>query len=431
MLKLQTMMKQLNQIVWGNVTIFLLLLLGSYFCYQLYHHNILRISSIRKEMKKIMFQKNTGVSGFSALSTALGATLGVGSIVGVASAIMIGGAGSLFWMWICGLIGMGLKYAETIMAMKHRKKQKDGSYLGGAFYALEDHGLPLLGVLFALFCIFASFGIGNAIPIYTIKEAVTPYIPSIWFMIILVLVLSICLFFGSSCILKMNEYFVPVFSFLYIVACLYLIMIHIDILPSVLLTIVKDAFCVKSTTGGVFGLLSMKALHYGISRGVFSHEAGMGSAPLAHASVSHHHIQSQGCLGIIEVFVDTMVICTLSALAFLLCKPGFQGSAIELCLATFQSGFGEMGAFLFRISLVSFAFSSILGWVYYAFAALRYLFPNRFVISCYCVLFILFSIVSCIMKVDFLWEFADTCNGLMMLPNLLGIWICRKEIIDR
>ena len=427
--KLAYLSAQINQIVWGEGVILLLLGIGLYFFIRLYRCKVLRLKVIIKESGKLLFQKGNGLSALASLSTALGATLGVGSVVGVASAIMSGGAGALFWMWVCALIGMGLKYAETVAAMKHRRRQKDGTFLGGAFYILEDHRLTFFGVLFALFCIIASFGIGNVVPVTTIVEAMAPYVSKESMMIVLLLLLGICLFFGAAFILKLNAWLVPLFSIVYGLACVYLILLHREQIPQVFWLILQDAFQPQAQVGGIFAFFSAKALHYGISRGVFSHEAGMGSAPLAHAGAAHTQIRAQGYLGVLEVFMDTMVFATLSAFVCLLCVPDHQGSAITLFTAAFESGFGMIGVLLFRFALVCFAFSSMLGWIYYAFAALRYLFPYTQSRMVYAILFLCVSVAGVFLQSDLLWEIADTCNALMMLPNLFAIWLCRKEII--
>ena len=428
--KLQMMVEHLNQILWGAIPMMILLGFGFYFFVQLYRRNIFRINSIVKGSMKILLHQEKGKSAFSALSTALGATLGVGSIIGVASALILGGPGSIFWMWVCAFAGMGLKYGEIVMVLKHRKVTKDGKICAGSGYVLEDCHMPFLGVLFAIFTIFASFGIGNMIPASTIVETLSPYMEKTYLIGLLFLILSVCLLYGSHFILKVCSWFVPIFACFYIIACMYLIVVKATQLPLVFIQIIEDAFQGKAVAGGMFAFLGNQAMRYGISRGIFSHEAGMGSAPLAHGSVSHHLIKEQGYMGVLEVWIDTGIICTMTALVILLHVPQLGNSAVALCTTAFQNGFGNDGVVLFHIALSCFAFSSMLGWIYYGFSSIRYLFHSNWVKYGYCVLFLACFVFGCMMQVNLLWEIADSFNALMMFPNLFALWNCRKEIIQ-
>lgn len=377
-------------------------------------------------------KKQEGVTAFQAVSTALAGTLGVGSVVGVATAIAVGGPGALFWMWVSALFGMMIKYGEIIVAIQYRRKQKDGTYLGGAMCALEDGcHMPFMAILFSLFCIFASFGIGNLTPANTIASTFSTYFNMDTLMsgILMVLSVGVIIMGKTQKIMRVNEIFVPILSLLYIGAAIYLIALNQNELGRVFDMIFQDAFNFSSAAGGVSGFAISRALHYGISRGVFSNEAGMGSAPLAHASVIHVNAVEQGFWGIFEVFFDTIVVCTISGL-LILTSPyaGTAMNGVEMIVHCFIDGFGSIGGAVFSIAIASFALSSMLGWYYYAHQCIRYLFTNKYMIVIYKVIFLALLMVGAMMELDLAWDIADTLNGLMAIPNLISLILLWKVI---
>lgn len=442
--KLWLVNERLNAAVWGKWMILFLLGTGAWLMVRCRFLPFIHAKLIfRKTIGSLMTgkEKTSGITSFQAVSTALAGTLGVGSVIGVATALTIGGPGALVWMWISACLGMMTKYAEVVLAICFRKRQNDGSYLGGPMVTLE-YGchMRIAGVVFALFCLLASFGIGNITPVNTITMSIRNYVNISPLLIGGMIAFIIgCVILGSAKrIMKFNEIVVPFISFVYVAACVYLIVIHSDRLVAALQEIWQDAFTFTSASGGIGGFMITKAIHYGISRGVFSNEAGMGSSPISHAAVEQVDPVEQGFWGIFEVFFDTIVVCTLTALVLLtsgLMDQGMDG--ITLSVACFEQGFGKIGGILFTFSVIAFALPSILGWYYYARECIRYLFHSRWILPLYQCLFLGLLVVGATMDLHHVWELADTLNGLMSIPNLISLVIlqgvvvkCTKEYMD-
>lgn len=432
--KLIQMNEALNHLVWGQGMVAFLLFCGFWLFLRTGFLPIRHAGFIIKKTLGSLFHRNRqeGITSFQAVSTALAGTLGVGSVIGVTTALTLGGPGAILWMCISAFFGMMSKYAEVVLAIHFREKREDG-YLGGPMTTLE-HGchLKFFAVLFAVLCILASFGIGNLTPANTIAVTINNYLD------LSPLLIGICLSFGiaivllgkSSRIMKFNEIIVPIVSILYLMACIYLILLHVDQLPSIMQLVVRDAFSFEAGTGGVMGYLSSRAVHYGISRGVFSNEAGMGSSPISHASVEQVDAVEQGFWGIFEVFFDTMVVCVLTALVVLssgLLQEGMDGA--QLTIACFEQGFGKAGGIVFACSIIAFAVPSILGWYYYAKECIRYLFTSKWVLPIYNMVFLLLLIAGCCMELTFVWDIADTLNGCMAIPNLISLLILSKTVL--
>ncbi|MDE6476561.1 MAG: sodium:alanine symporter family protein [Erysipelotrichaceae bacterium] len=434
--KLMYINTQINGIVWGKYMLCFLLLIGIFLNVRTKGFAFFKWGLIYRTTIGSLFQKKEkkqGVTSFQAVSTALAGTLGVGSIIGVTTALTLGGAGSLFWMWISALLGMIIKYAEVVLAIHFRRRTGKDTYVGGPMTTLE-YGcrLPFLGVLFSLFCIFASFGIGNLTPANTIAHTIQEYIPlsSFWIGIGIAVLIAIIILGKSQKIMKINEITIPVISIVYILACLYLLVCNIEQLPQAVSSIFQEAFTFSSGVGGVAGYGVTRAMHYGVSRGVFSNEAGMGSAPIAHACVANVHPVEQGFWGIFEVFFDTIIVCTITGLVVLtsgLMQSGMEG--VALSVACFRQGFGDIGGMLFAFSIVSFAIPSIIGWYYYASECIRYLFQTPFMLKLYQIIFLGLLILGACMELQYAWEIADTLNGLMSIPNLLSLIILQKVVV--
>ena len=434
--KLWLMNTRINDFVWGKYMIAFLLLCGAWLfvrssCLPIRHIRLIYSRTIATLFHK--GEKKEGVTSFQAVSTALAGTLGVGSVVGVATALTMGGPGALVWMWISAFFGMMTKYAEVVLAIHYRKRQRDGTYIGGPMTTLE-YGchLPILGVLFSLLCIFASFGIGNLTPSNTITTTVRSYLdlPPLWIGIAMAILVGCIIIGNAQKIMKVNEIVIPIVSILYIGACMYLLILHANKILPILKLVIQDAFCLEASVGGVSGFALTKAIHYGISRGVFSNEAGMGSSPISHAAVADVHPIEQGFWGIFEVFFDTIVVCTLTALVILtsgLLSSGMDG--VTLSVACFEQGFGKIGGIVFAIAIVSFAIPSILGWYYYARACIRYVFTWKYALLCYKILFLVCLIIGSVMDLHYVWEIADTLNGLMSIPNLISLVILQGVVV--
>lgn len=435
MQKLMYMNDMLNQIVWGKYMIAFLLFVGAWL---MLTTGFLPFRKARLIIKKTLgslghSKAGDGVTPFQAVSTALAGTLGVGSIVGVTTALTMGGPGALFWMCISACFGMMTKYGEVVLSIHYRQKNRDGSYTGGPMTSWE-HGLkvPFIGVLFAVLCIFASFGIGNVTPANTIATTIRTYLDiAPWIIGILLAAITYVIIKGKAqAIMRVNEIVIPIISIAYIAACLYLIVRNMDALPLAIQNIMSDAFHFSSATGGFGGYVVSRALHYGISRGVFSNEAGMGSSPISHAAVSQVNAVEQGFWGIFEVFFDTIVVCTITGL-MILTSPSFQSGmeGVRLTVACFEEGFGSLGGVLFAVSILAFAIPSILGWYYYASECIRYLFRGNWMLYIYEGIFLLCLVLGCSADLRFVWEVADTLNGLMAIPNLISLVFLYRVVV--
>lgn len=432
--KIMQMNTALNHLVWGKYMILLLLFCGFWLLIRTGFLPIRHAGLIMKKTLGSLFHKNQkqGITPFQAVSTALAGTLGVGSVIGVTTALTLGGPGAILWMCISAFFGMMSKYGEVVLAIHYRQKKEDG-YLGGPMTTLENGcHFRFLAVLFAVLCIFASFGIGNVTPANTIAVTINTYlsVSPVWIGVILAIGIGIILMGKAKGIMKFNEIIVPIVSIVYLLACMYLILQHADRLPMVFQNIINDAFCFDSATGGIGGYLTSRAIHYGISRGVFSNEAGMGSSPISHASVEDANAVEQGFWGIFEVFFDTMVVCVLTALVVLssgLLRDGMDGAA--LTIACFEQGFGRIGGMIFALSIIAFAVPSILGWYYYASECIRYLFHSAWVKYVYQAIFLILLVEGASMELTFVWEIADTLNGCMAIPNLISLLILTKTVV--
>ncbi|WP_058234631.1 alanine/glycine:cation symporter family protein [Devriesea agamarum] len=373
------------------------------------------------------------ISQFQALTTALAATVGVGNIVGVAGAISIGGPGSLFWMWMTGLFGMVTKYSEAFLAVRFRTKDASGAYSGGPQYYLRQ-GLTqhfgwkvfpaILSVLFAIFAILASFGIGNTTQgnaVSTNMEG-TFGIP-VWVTGLVITVLTgIVLIGGIKAIGKVTAAFVPIMIVFYILGATWILIANVSAIPDAIVLIFTEAFSGSAAAGGLFGSAFLLMMQLGVARGLFSNESGLGSAPIAAASARTYHPVRQGLVSMTQTFIDTLVVVTFTGLV--LVTTGVWKEDIDKGVMTnhaFSHGLpGEWGGYIVTIGLVMFAFSTILGWSYYGERCVERLMGLR-AVYVYRVVFTLMVFVGATVPLDIVWNFADLMNGLMALPNLIGL----------
>lgn len=384
-------------------------------------------------------REEQAISQFQSLCTALASTIGTGNLVGVATAILSGGPGAVFWMWVMALLGMMTSYAENVLGIYYRRKDPAGGWRGGPMYYLRDGlgsrpgcKLPgqVLAALFAAFCALASFGIGNLSQLnsiagnlraaFGVPEAVTGAV--------LAAVSAVILLGGLKRVAAVAEKLVPAMALLYIVGALTVVGVHITAVPAALAAIVKGAFGLQAVGGGVVGYGLSRAITWGFKRGAFSNEAGLGSSVMVHAASNVKEPVQQGMWGIFEVFADTMVVCTLTALVVLtsgLVEPdtgrmavGAAGSA--LVRQAFDAVFGALGAKLIAVCVLLFAYSTTLGWSCYGCKAVEYLFGAGAGAG-YRVLFVAVMPLGAVMRLDLAWALSDTFNGLMMLPNLIGV----------
>ncbi|WP_296179029.1 sodium:alanine symporter family protein [uncultured Mobiluncus sp.] len=375
------------------------------------------------------------ISHYQALTTALAATVGVGNIAGVATAIHIGGPGAVFWMWVTGLVGMASKYSEAFLAVRFRTKDAKGEISGGPQYYLE-HVTKVkwlgrtLAIAFAIFAIIASFGIGNltqANSVATQLEAsfgVNPWMTGLF----MAALTGIVLLGGVKSIGRVTSAFVPIMIILYVGASLIVLGLYATKIPGALALIVHDAFTGSAATGGFVGSTFMVALQYGVARGIFSNESGMGSAAIAAAAARTREPVRQGLVSMTQTFIDTIIVVSMTALVIVVTgawqATDANGQTLDgspLTAQAFNIGFpGGQGHFVVAVSLVFFAFSTVLGWAYYGERCVQRLFGLRAVVV-YRLLFAIVVFVGCITELKVAWTLADVTNGLMALPNLIGL----------
>ena len=369
------------------------------------------------------------ISQFGALATALAATIGTGNIVGVATAVVSGGPGAVFWMWIIGVFGMATKYSETLMSVKYRVQTKDGRMLGGAMYALERGiGQKWLAVLFALFAALAAFGIGCMTQSNSIASACEENfgVPTWITGILLAALVAIVIIGGVKSISKVCEKLVPFMAIFYVLGCIIILIINYQyILPAVVL-ILKSAFSVQAGFGGLAGFAVTEAIRFGCARGLFSNESGLGSAPLVAAAAKTKNPVRQSLISMTGTFWDTVVICLMTGLTLVssvLANPEVA-SAVSAgdSVLTFEvfAQIPVIGRPLITISLALFAFSTSLGWSYYGEKAAEYLVGSG-VMKLYKLLFVILAFVGTVSSLQLVWNIADILNGLMVIPNVIGV----------
>lgn len=405
----------------------------------------LYLTSLTKGVQRRIFQgirlsvaKSEGkgdVSVFGALTTALASTVGTGNIIGVGTAIVSGGPGAVFWTWIGGIFGIATKYAETFIAVKHRKKSEDGSYIGGAMTALDDLKKPLLSKFFCLATILGAFGIGcltqsNAIA--SLVEENFSVNPSTTGFVVACITAAI-IFGGIKSITNVCTKLVPIMSLVYIVGCIYILCVNGAYLGATISLIIESAFSPRAMAGGFIGSTIISASRYGIARGLFSNEAGMGSAPQASAAGHADNAVKPALVGMTGVFWDTVVICLLTGLVLTSCviaNPEIDAVLLndgsKLCTAAFST-IPYIGTPLLIFGVMTFAYSTILGWNYYATQCVKYLF-NKKLTFYYMIAWIIFIFVGSLQKIDLVWDIADILNALMCIPNLIAVFMLNKEI---
>jgi AGCS family alanine or glycine:cation symporter len=375
------------------------------------------------------------LSPFQAVTTALAGTVGTGNIAGVTGAIFVGGPGAAFWMWVSAFFGMCTKYSEIALAMKYRVTGADGSHKGGPMYYIEN-GLgkswKFLAVIFAILGGLASFGIGNIAQSSEIAGAVNGMfgVPPLITGIVLAVVVAFVLLGGVKRIGQVTSYLVPFMAIFYILAGVVVILMRLPQLPGAFVTIFQSAFSFKAVGGGVFGYAIMVAMRQGFARGVFSNEAGLGSAPIAHAATSTEEPAEQAIWGVFEVFIDTIVICTITSLAVVLSGLELGSDALgnyaskgAAAVAAFNTILpGTIGGTVIQISLLFFALSTILSWSYYGERCWGYLSGNNKLVDLvYKLIFIVICVVGATGSGTLMWDISDTLNGMMAIPNLIAL----------
>ena len=417
----------LNAFVWGPPMLILIVGTGAYLSTRTGFFSLRRLGYVLKNTLLKMFSKDQvgegEVTAFQAVATALAATVGTGNIAGVATAIALGGPGAIFWMWFAAILGMTTKFAEVVLAVNFREKTDDGRYVGGPMYYIKNGlGWNWLAVLFALFGVLASFGIGNMTQSNSIGTALNTSfsINPLASGIVVAIATGLVIIGGLKRIGAFTEKLVPFMAAIYILGGIVLIIINAGQIPAAFSLIFQNAFSGTAAVGGFAGATIANAMKFGIARGVFTNEAGLGSAPIAHAAATTDHPVRQGLWGVFEVFADTIVIASITALAIIttgVWETGLTGT--ELTSAAFNATYPG-GHYVVTISLVLFAFSTVLGWEYYGERCLEYLFGTK-PIMIYRIVWLVLIVVGAIGGLELIWDIADTLNGMMAIPNLIGV----------
>ncbi len=431
---------KINSFVWGPFTLSVFLFAGIYFTLRLKGIQFSKAKLIVNKTLLSLFKKQTrtssgkhSLSQLGSFSTALAATIGTGSIVGVATALTIGGSGSIFWMWVSAFLGMGTAYAENVLGILYRTRDKNCNITGGAYSYIEK-GMKArwLAKLFALFCVLASFGMGNMAQSNSISASLSQSfnIPKVYCGIALFVLITIVMLGGAKRTQSVCELIVPFMTVFFLAGAVIILFINRQRLLPELLSIFKNAFCFRSAAGGIAGVGIKRAVSIGIRRGVFSNEAGLGSTVSVHSSSNIKEPVEQGFWGIFEVFIDTMVVCTITALVILVSgTPLLEDEGAEIVVKAFESGFGSFGGYFVSISIVLFALATLIGWSFIGENAFYYLFPrakNRV----YKIIFCIFVYLGAVLSLEFVWEISDTFNGLMAIPNLTALLVLSKEVIN-
>lgn len=436
----------INSVVWGVPMLVLLVGVGILLTVRTAGLQFRKFGYAMKNTIGKTFKKSKAGEGeitpFQAMSTALAATVGTGNIAGITAAITLGGPGTIFWLWVTSLIGMCTKYSEVLLAVKFRERNAQGDWVGGPMYYIKN-GLgknwKWLGAVFCIFAALATFGIGNAVQVGNIVDSVNTVITefdpnfggqqvvNVILGIILMILVGIVLFGGIKRLGAVTEKLVPVMALVYVITSLVVVIYYAKYVPSVFADIFEGAFSPRGVTGGAVGSIVL-VITWGVKRGVFSNEAGLGSAPMAHAATSETEPVKQGLYGIFEVFMDTIVICTLTGLTVLLAAKagtidfviGVQGTT-ELNAAAIGTVFtSKGGALIIAVCLALFAFSTVLSWALYGSRCIEFLFGAK-AVKPYQIIFIIVVFIGATIKLDLAWAIADTLNGLMAIPNLIAL----------
>lgn len=449
---IESINKWLNGVVWGIPMMCLILGTGVYLCIRCGFPQFAHFGHIMKNTLGKAFEKSEAkegsVSPFKAMCTALAASIGTGNIAGVSGAIAIGGPGAVFWMWMSALLGMCTKFAEVTLSIKYRQRNEKGDWVGGPMYYIQN-GLgkkwKWLASVFAVFGALAAFGIGNMTQVNTICStvggAIKNFVPDVNLTIVAWVVGALCAVLASIVYLGGIEaigdvcaLLVPVMAIIYILASIAVIVMNISAVPEAFGAIFKGAFNPAAVSGGLAGVGIKMAITKGVGRGIFSNEAGLGSAPIAHAAADVDHPVKQGMFGVFEVFMDTIVVCTMTAMVVLL-GVGVQnieyGNDIgaQLTINGFMSVFGDkIPGVVVAVCLTMFAFSTVLTWGLYGTRCMEYLF-NYKAAKVYQIIFCGVMIIGGVIKLQLAWNIADTLNGLMAIPNLIALLLLSPVVI--
>lgn len=432
-----TIINAINNLVWGTPMLIAILGTGLFLMLSL---KFMPIRNIKRGFQEIWSGRAKGdaslghISPFAALMTTLAATVGTGNIAGVATAIVLGGPGALFWMWCTALVGMATKYCEVVLAVHFREKNSHNQFVGGPMYAIKN-GLgrkwAWLGACFALFGGLASFGIGNMVQVNSmaaglaVSFAIPPWVSGLCVMVLVGLVIL----GGIKRIGAVAQTLVPFMCVVYVLAAMFVLVSNYEAIPAAFVLIFDSAFNGHAAVGGFAGAAMIAALRFGVARGVFSNEAGLGSAGIAQAAGTSNDPVVSGLIGMMGTFIDTLIVCTMTGLAIIcsgVWSSGLTGAALSS--AAFESAMPGTGNYLLTSALVIFAFTTILGWSYYGERCWEFLFGPRAIIP-YRLIWVAVIPLGAITQLDTVWLLADTLNGLMALPNLVSLLVLSPVVI--
>ncbi|AKO51132.1 sodium:alanine symporter [Marinobacter psychrophilus] len=427
---IEAFMSQLNNLVWGPPMLIMILGVGLFLSLGLKLMPIFKLGAGFRLMwqgrKSIGDDAEGDIPPFQALMTALSATVGTGNIAGVATAVFLGGPGALFWMWLTALVGMATKYSEAVLAVRFRETDGRGVYMGGPMYYIRN-GLgknwAWLGVLFAIFAAIAGFGIGNTVQANSVADVIEASfgVPHWVTGLVLMVLVGMVLIGGIKRIGQVASALVPLMAIFYLMAGLTVLAINAAELPAAFALVFKHAFSPIAAEGGFAGAAVWAALRFGVARGIFSNEAGLGSAPIAHASAKTNSPVNQGMVAMLGTFIDTIIICTITGMVIITSGVWTSGvSGAELTSMAFESALPGVGNYVVAIALAVFAFTTILGWSFYGERCMEFLFGARAVVP-YRIAWILALPVGATLNLGFVWLVADTLNAMMALPNLIAL----------
>jgi len=424
------LVETLNGLVWGKYMLVLILGTGLYLMIGL---RAMPLRQLKYGFRMLWVgrqgQGEGDVSPFNALMTSLAATIGTGNIAGVATAIFIGGPGALFWMWCTALLGMATKYAEAVCAVHFREVDEQGNHVGGPMYYIKNglgHSWRWLGATFAIFGALAGFGIGNTVQANSVASAlgsgVAGFAVPHWITgLVMAALAALVLIGGIRRIAEVAGKLVPFMAIAYLCAGLVILITHAAEIPAAILLIVTDAFTPTAATGGFAGASVMLAIQMGVARGIFSNEAGLGSAPIAHAAAATDSPVRQGTVAMLGTFIDTIIVCSITGLVIVISGAWTGGeTGAALSSAAFEQTLPGVGGYVVTLGLSIFAFTTLLGWSFYGEKCVEYLFGVRSIIP-FRVLWIIAIPIGATANLGFVWLVADTLNGLMALPNLLAL----------
>ena len=424
-------------IVWGPITLSLLLGVGIYLTFGLKAFPITNMAyGFRSLFKKDGKQSDGDISSFQSLMTALSATVGTGNIAGVATAIFLGGPGAIFWMWITALFGMATKYCEAFLAIYFRERNSKNNIVGGPMYYIKnglDKKYHFLAYLFAAFGMVAAFGIGNGVQVNSVSQVINIEFgvsQSIIGFTIAVLVAFVILG-GIKSIGNVASKLVPIMSLLYVLGGLIIIIDNYSLIPKMFFLIINSAFTETAAAGGFAGATISMAVRFGVSRGVFSNEAGLGSSPIAHAAAQTNNPAKQGSISMLEPLIDTLIVCSITAFVVLISGEWLSGiNGAALTTSAFDQGLPIFGKYIVIFGLILFAFSTIIGWSYYGEKCAEFIFGEK-VIPIYRLLWIIVIPFGAIIKLNLVWLIADIMNGLMAIPNLIALILLSPLVFSK